>query len=202
MQPETTTMPPSARPQQQNVFMRLLPMISSVLVGFFIIGLALPFASLGFGAITAFIALQFANRGWGNASFAFTSFGAAFIIARLFFSGLPDRLGGAKVAFVSVLIEAAGQFLIWYATGETLTYLGAALTGFGYSLAFPGFGVEAVRRAPPQSRGVVMGAYVAFMDLALGIAGPALDFVANHQGVNTVYLVSTVIVRDKDSDPT
>jgi hypothetical protein len=34
---------------------------------------------------------------------------------RLIFGHLPDRIGGTKVALVCVLIEAAGQALIWLA---------------------------------------------------------------------------------------
>jgi hypothetical protein len=121
-------------------------------------GLGLAFASVGFGVITAFIALLFATKSWGNASLAFTAFGLAFIGARIFFGHLPDKIGGAKVALVCVIIEAAGQLLIWGADSALTAYLGAALTGFGYSLAFPGFGVEAIKRAPPQSRSLAMGA--------------------------------------------
>eukprot|EP01132_Coremiostelium_polycephalum_P022322 gene22322-26487_t len=63
-------------------------------------GLGLAFASVGFGVITAFIALLFATKAWGNASLAFTAFGLAFIGARIFFGHLPDKIGGAKVALV------------------------------------------------------------------------------------------------------
>ncbi|QNN58823.1 arabinose transporter [Diaphorobacter ruginosibacter] len=157
-------------------------------------GLGLALCSVGFGVITAFIALLFAARDWGNASLAFTAFGLAFIGARIFFGHLPDKLGGARVAAVCVLIEAVGQLLIWGSHTPAMAYAGAALTGFGYSLAFPGFGVEAVRRAPPQSRGVAMGAYVAFLDISLGITGPALGAVAGAWSVDVVYLVGTVAV--------
>ncbi|WP_375540433.1 hypothetical protein [Rugamonas apoptosis] len=78
----------------------------------------------------------------------------------------------AKVALVCVRIEVGGQLCIWQAGAPALVYLGAALTGFGYSLAVPGFGVEAVKRPPPQSRGAAMGTYVAFLDLSLGITSP------------------------------
>ncbi|MGE8319562.1 MAG: arabinose transporter [Comamonas sp.] len=157
-------------------------------------GLGLALCSVGFGVITAFIALLFAARGWGNASLAFTAFGLAFIAARLCFGHLPDKLGGARVALVCVLIEALGQLLIWGAQTPAMAYAGAALTGFGYSLAFPGFGVEAVRRAPPQSRGVAMGAYVAFLDISLGITGPVLGAVAGAWSVDIVYLVGAIVV--------
>lgn len=157
-------------------------------------GLGLAFSSVGFGVITAFIALLFAARAWGNAALAFSAFGAAFILARLLFAHLPDKLGGARVALVCVLIEAAGQLLIWQAGAAHWAYLGAALTGFGYSLAFPGFGVEAMRRAPPQTRGLAMGAYVAFLDLSLGITSPLAGALAQAWGVEVVYQLGAVMV--------
>lgn len=157
-------------------------------------GLGLALASVGFGMITAFIALLFAARAWGNASLAFTAFGVAFIAARLFFAHLPDKLGGARVALVCVLIEACGQLLIWGADDAMLVYLGAALTGFGYSLAFPAFGVEAVRRAPPHTRSLAMGAYVAFLDIALAVTSPLAGALAAHRGVASVYLAGAIAV--------
>jgi len=107
--------------------------------------------------------------GLGHLPLVFTVSGSAFIGARIFFSHLPDEFGGAKVALVFVIIEAIGLYLIWSAASAGGVYVGTALTAFGYSLAFPGFGVEAVRRAPPQARGLAMGAYVAFLDMSLGI---------------------------------
>ncbi|MES2038022.1 MAG: arabinose transporter [Pseudomonadota bacterium] len=157
-------------------------------------GMGLALASIGFGVITAFIALLFAAKNWGNSSLAFTAFGVAFIGARILFGHLPDKLGGARVALVSVVIEAAGLLLIWSADTTTIVYLGVALTGFGYSLAFPGFGVEAARRAPPQSRSVAMGAYVAFLDISLGIASPLAGLIAGQWGVHTVFLAGGVAV--------
>jgi len=157
-------------------------------------GMGLALSSVGFGVITAFISLLFAAKDWGSPSLAFTAFGAAFIGARLLFGHLPDRIGGARVALVCVLIEAAGQLCIWQAPAPMLAYAGAALTGFGYSLAFPGFGVEAVKRTPPQSRGAAMGAYVAFLDIALGITGPLAGALAAREGVGAVYLAGCVAV--------
>ena len=157
-------------------------------------GMGLAFCSVGFGVVTAFIALLFAARDWGNASLAFTAFGLAFIGARLLFGHLPDRIGGARVALVCVVIEAVGLLLIWDADTAFVSYVGAAFTGFGYSLAFPGFGVEAVRRAPPQSRGLAMGAYVAFLDISLGITSPLAGVLASGWGIEAVYLGAAVAV--------
>jgi MFS family permease len=157
-------------------------------------GLGLALCSVGFGAITTFVSLLFADRGWGLTWVAFTSVSVGFILGRVAFGHLPDRIGGSRVALACVVIEAAGQALIWLAPSAALVFIGAALTGIGYSLVYPAFGVEAVRRAPPMSRGLVMGAYTAFLDLALGVANPALGLLAGHAGLRSVFLASTVVV--------
>jgi MFS family permease len=149
---------------------------------------------VGFGAVTTFAALLFADRGWAHGWLAYSAYAVAFILARILFSHAADRFGGAKVALCCVLIEAAGQALMWLAVSPELALLGAALTGFGFSLVYHGFGVEAVRRVPAQSRGLAMGAYTAFLDLAQGLASPALGLVAKGAGLNVVFLVSAITV--------
>jgi MFS family permease len=157
-------------------------------------GLGAAFGSIGFGAILAFSSLFFAEREWSPVWLAFTAYAVSLIAARLFFGHLPDRLGGARVALISVLIEAAGLALIWLAPGPVVAAVGAMLTGLGYSLVYPGFGVEAVRRAPPESRGLVMGIYTAFLDVALGFGTPALGLVGAWGGLRSVFMASTLIV--------
>jgi MFS family permease len=170
------------------------PAFTRVLGAVWVPGVGLALSSVGFGAITTFIVLLFAQHAWDQAWLAFTVLSITFMAGRLIFGHLPDRIGGARVALVSVLIEAAGQALIWLAPWSALALLGAAVTGFGYSLVYPAFGVEAVHRAPPESRGLAMGAYTAFLDLALGLANPALGFIAGRTSLGGVYLVSTLVV--------
>ena len=157
-------------------------------------GLGSALGSVGFGAVTTFVVLLFAHRGWANGWLAYTAYAVAFIVARIFFSHVADAIGGAKVALVCALIEALGQALIWLAVRPEMALAGAALTGFGFSLVYPGFGVEAVGRVPAQSRGLAMGAYTAFLDLAQGFASPALGLVASGATLNFVFLASAITV--------
>ncbi len=149
-------------------------------------GVGAALSSIGFGAITAFSALLFVSRGWA-AWPAFTAFATTFILTRLFLGHLGDRFAAAKVALICVLIEATGLALIWLSPDLTLALIGAALTGFGYSLVYPGLGVEAVRLVPAQNRGLAMGAYTAFLDVALGFGTPALGLLADHAGLGSVF---------------
>jgi MFS family permease len=181
-------LPPAAPPSmERSAFSRV---VSAVWVP----GLGLALGSVGFGAITTFVVLLFAQHGWGDAWAALTTVSIAFILGRLLFGHLPDSIGGALVALLSLLIEAAGQALIWFASTPALVLAGAALTGLGYALVYPGFGVEASRRAPGANRGLAIGAYTACLDLALGLANPALGLVAKLAGLDAVFLASTLSV--------
>jgi MFS family permease len=155
-------------------------------------GLALTLSSFGYAAINAFIALLWLQRGWGTAGIAFMAMGIGFIASRLLVGHLPDKLGGAKVAGICVAAEAIGQLLIWWTSIEWVACIGAALTGAGYALAFQGFGVEAVHRAPPESRGSAMGGYVAFQDLSMALAGPLGGWLALHAGLASVYMAGSL----------
>jgi MFS family permease len=176
---------PLARPQ---------PAISAVVAAVAFPGIGLAFSSLGFGAITTFVTLLFTASGWTPVWLGITAFAVAFMLTRMLFGHLPDTAGGAKVASVSILIEAAGLALIWLAPSTLVAFVGAVLTGLGYALVYPGLGIEAVRRVPSQSRGLAMGTYTAFFDLGLAIANPALGLIAGGAGLKTVFLVSALVV--------
>ncbi|MCG2628496.1 arabinose transporter [Bradyrhizobium sp. WYCCWR 13023] len=170
------------------------PSFTEVVGAVWVPGLGSALGSVGFGAVTTFVALLFANRGWANGWLAYTAYATAFILARICFSHLADAIGGAKVALACALIEAVGQILIWLAVRPEMALAGAALTGFGFSLVYPGFGVEAVRRVPAQSRGMAMGAYTAFLDLAQGLASPVLGLIATGARLNVLFLASALTV--------
>ena len=150
-------------------------------------------STLGFGAMIAFSALLSAQHGWTPVWLTFSAFAMALVAARLFLGHIPDMLGGARVALVCVFVEAAGLALIWFAPNPLLAAAGAALTGFGYSLVYPGLGIEAMKRVPSQSRGLAMGAYTVFLDVALGFGSPALGLLAGRTGVGSVFLASAIL---------
>jgi MFS family permease len=170
------------------------PGVLSVIRKIWLPGLGASLSSVGFGAIAAFGSLLYAEHGWTPVWLAFSAYAISLIVARLAFGHLPDRLGGARVAILFTLIEAAGLVLMAFATSGLMAAIGAALTGFGYSLVFPALGVEAVRRAPAEGRGVAMGAYTACLDLALGVAGPLLGATASRAGLSSVFLIAAFIV--------
>jgi MFS family permease len=152
-------------------------------------GLGLMLQGVGISGLTAFASLYFAARGWGHAGLVMTAFGCGFILVRVVLGHLPDKIGGYRMALWSLAVEAIGQALIWRAPLEAVALGGALVTGCGCALVFPALGVEALKRVLPANRGRAMGAFIAFVDIAYGVAGPAAGLVAGLFGYAAVYLL-------------
>jgi MFS family permease len=155
-------------------------------------GLVLALATAPFAAMAAFVALDFADRGWANAGLAMVGFGAGYVAIRLFLAHLPDRFGGARVAAVSLVVEAVGQALLWLAPNPGIALFGALVTGAGFSLVFPAMGVETTRRVPPDQRGRAIGNFTAFFDLSLLLTAPVVGLAARAAGYSVVFLIGAV----------
>jgi MFS family permease len=151
-------------------------------------GLGLMLQGVGLSGLTAFASLYFAARSWDHAGLVMTAFGIGFIFVRMVLGSLPDRMSGYRVALWSLVVEAIGQAMLWGAPHEIVALAGALVTGLGCALVFPALGVEALKRVLPANRGSAMGAFVAFLDIAYGVSGPAAGVIAGQFGYAAVYL--------------
>jgi MFS family permease len=155
-------------------------------------GVCLGLGSIGFGAITAFIALYYGDRHWPDAALAVTMLGATFVLTRL---ALPDaitRFGGYRVAVASLSVEALGLLIVWLAPSPLWAAVGAAVTGAGFALVFPSLGMEAVRRVSESNRGTALGIYSLFLDMALAVTGPLAGILALQADYGAIYLAACV----------
>jgi MFS family permease len=144
---------------------------------------------IGFAAIGSFFVLFFLDRNWSYAGLGLTAFGGGFVLVRLLFGHLPDRVGGLPVAIGSLAIEAVGQVMIWSAPDPLVALAGAFLSGLGCSMVFPAMGREVVHLVEPHLRGTALGGYAAFQDLAYGLTGPLAGLVADRTGYGSVFLI-------------
>ena len=156
-------------------------------------GAALALASAGFGTIAAFLALRYRAAGWTDPGIALAAFGCAYIGVRLVLGGLPDRLGGRRVAMLCLLVQTLGQLLIFGAGSAMAAFAGVFVAGLGYSLVFPALGVEAMQRVAAQDRSLFLGAFLACFDLGIGGAGPIAGAVAAQFGIAAAFLAAAAM---------
>ena len=155
-------------------------------------GLALLLAAVPYATLIAFTTLYYIARDWQGAGYALAGFGIGYIVVRLFLAHLPDRAGALLTAAVSLLIEAAGMVVLAFAPNAIVALIGATLTGVGFSLVFPSFGAEAVKRVSPQNRGSAVSGFNAFLDIALGLTGPVMGVLLGVGGFPLIYLAGAV----------
>lgn len=165
-----------------QVFRRVLPLDGLLSCG-----------AVGFGAISSCLALYYAARQWPGASLALAIFGLVFVCVRFIFTQQIARLGGARVAMISLLVEAMGLLVLAFSGTVISAFLGAALTGAGFSLIFPALGVLAVESAGMENRGAALGAYSVFSDLAIGLSGPILGLVIALAGYAALFVLTAAI---------
>lgn len=141
-------------------------------------GMGLALGSVGFGVIATFITLYYASQGWAGAALTLSAFGVCFVGIRLLLGWTIAHFGGYRVALASLLVEAAGLFVLATASHVGVAMLGASLCGIGFSLVFPALGVVAVERVSVSNRGAALAAYSVFIDVALGVTGPLGGWIA------------------------
>jgi MFS family permease len=157
-------------------------------------GMGLALGGVCYSVLATFITLFYASRHWNGAALCLTSFGVAFIVARLLFIQTINRFGGFPVAMVCLTVESSGLFLLWQAHSTWMAIAGAALGGFGFSLVFPAIGIEAVKRVPENNRGTALGVYTAFADVSFFLTGPLAGAVIGMYGYASVFLFALISV--------
>ena len=83
---------------------------------------------------------------------------------------------------------------MWLAKTMLFAFLGVVFSGVGYLFVYLGLGVVAVRTIAFNNRGMAMGLYTAFLDVAMALGSPFLGWVGGHAGLRSVFLASAAIV--------
>ncbi len=156
-------------------------------------GMALAAGSIGFGAISSLLTLYFADQNWRGAATALSIFGCVFVLTRFGFTTQITKRGGTIVALVSLLVESLGLCVLAMGHSPLWANIGAALTGAGFSLLFPALGVGAVARTKPENKGIAIGAFSVFLDIAIGLSGPILGFIIPFWGYQGLFLTTALM---------
>jgi MFS family permease len=156
-------------------------------------GTAISLASAGYAALAAFVVLHLEARGIGDGAVVFAAFAAMLVLARLIAGDLPDRLGPARVAIVTVLVEAAGLLAIAFAHSLAVALLGAMAMGAAFSLLNPSLMLIAVGGVSESARGAAMGTYTAFFDAGVGIGAPIAGLAAALSGYEGAFVLAAAI---------
>jgi MFS family permease len=149
-----------------------------------IIGLA----AYGYGTLAALLVLSLGHS--AGRVVALPVFACAFLLVRGFGSPLVDRLGGARVARTTLVVQAAGLALLAAAPDLAATLAGAAVAGAGLGLIYPATVAMTLHRVRTEAAGAAVGAMTSFWDLGILVAGPLSGSIAAVTGFHAAFAVA------------
>lgn len=155
-------------------------------------GLALAFSAVGFAMVSSFVVLTYGERGWTGGASALVAFSAGHMAARLVFGRFVDNARGSGAAVFVLSVEATGLGILWVASSPPIALAGAALSGIGYSLVYPLLALQTLRRVPATSRGMAIGIYDGFFDVAMGVSALLGGVTAALFGLPSVFLFAAL----------
>ncbi|KAA2254080.1 MFS transporter [Solihabitans fulvus] len=156
-------------------------------------GVVLGLSSYGYGTIAALLVLHLRDNHIGGESVGLALFAFGFLLTRLLGSPLVDRLGGARVAACSLVLEILALVLLAVADTAALALPATVLAGVGVALMYPATVALTLHRTGALRPGAAVGAMTSFWDLGIMAAGPLGGAIAASEGYPLAFVLAAVI---------
>lgn len=145
---------------------------------------------MGFGTLSAFIAIFSQSRGLQNPGLYFMVQAIFLLISRTFAGRLADRKGRAAAILPGVILMAVGLALLPWARSLVGFVVSAALFGFGFGMAQPATMALLIDLVPPEKRGLATGTYFTGFDAGIAIGSILLGVASEHWGFGAMWSIS------------
>jgi MFS family permease len=142
---------------------------------------------MGFGTVSAFIAIFAQPRGVANPGFYFTIQAIALLISRTFAGRFADRYGRAAAIVPGILLMAIAQAILPFAHGLPSFMISALLFGLGFGTAQPATMALSIDWVRPEQRGLATGTYLMGYDAGISIGAILLGVVSQYWGYGVMW---------------
>ena len=145
---------------------------------------------MGYGAISAFVAIFAQSRGIQNPGFYFMVDAIALTATRAFSGRVADRYGRTVVIVPCVILMAASMAMLPVAHGLISFVISAAMFGVGFGAGHPATMALLVDRVQPDKRGLAMSTFFSGFDLGITIGSFLLGVVSQYWGFGMMWPIS------------
>ena len=145
---------------------------------------------LGFGPVSAFIAIYASGRGVENPGLYFTIQAIALLLSRTFSGHMADRRGRAVVLVPGVVVLALALAILPIAHDFAHFMVSAALYGLGFGMAQPATMALLIDQVRPEERGMAMSTYFTGFDLGISVSSLLLGLVSQTWGFDVMWPIS------------
>jgi MFS family permease len=156
-------------------------------------GVVLLMSLFGMASFYAFVPLHALDVGLAGASMVFVVFSVVMLSIRSLGARIPDSVGLARTARLSLATSALGLTVIAAWDVPTGLFVGTAVFALGQALCFPALMAIAVGGVRPHERAAVVGTFTASIDIAFAGGGVTLGLVANVAGYRGAFLAAALL---------
>lgn len=147
------------------------------------------FVSFAYASIMSFISLYAQSIGlFETASYFFLVFAAAMLISRPITGRLFDTMGPNIIIIPSILIFAAGLFVLSLASSTWMLLLAGALIGLGYGTLLPSFQTLAIQASPNRRSAYATATFFTLFDTGIAVGSFVLGIAVTYMGYANLYM--------------
>ncbi|MDR1068352.1 MAG: MFS transporter [Clostridiales Family XIII bacterium] len=148
-----------------------------------------------FSALPAFMQLYTAERGaaWA-APFYFVTYSAVVVLIRPASGRILDRHGDNPLIFPTMLLFAAGVFVLSVSGHAAMFFVVALLCAVGYGSFFSAFQAIAVKVSPPERSGLAMSTIYSFADTGMGLGPFIWGGVVRGVGYAHTFMIEAAVI--------
>ena len=145
---------------------------------------------MGFGTVSAFIAIFAGSRGLKNPGFFFMIQAIALLLSRIFAGRLADRHGRPAIIIPGIIMAGLALALLPLAHGLFYFVISAALFGLGFGAAQPATMALLIDQVKPEQRGLATGTYYTGFDAGVSLGSILLGVVSQRWGFGVMWPIS------------
>lgn len=171
---------------------RASPSFFSILLNKRRISLLLLVFLFGFGlsAVFGFLTPFAEEKQLAFISLFFISYSVGAISMRFFGGRLADRIGEGRIIPYAFIVTSFGVLMIFFLGGDFILVVSGFISGSGHGLLYPCLNAIAVRNAPQDIRGKIIGVFTGGMDTGIFLGSILLGYIGKWFGFQLLFLVA------------
>jgi predicted MFS family arabinose efflux permease len=168
----------------------------SVLINRRVFTVALLALLFGFGlaASSGFVAPFAKERDVALISLYFLFYSSAAVITRLLGGRLADRIGEEQIIPYALILTGTGLLILTFLGGSVVLVLSGLISGFGHGFLFPCLNSLAVRNAPINIRGKIIGVFTGGIDAGAFIGSIMLGYIGEWAGFRAIFFAAGLVI--------
>lgn len=159
------------------------------------ISIAGAFFAIIYSSILSFVSVYANEIHLGSvSSFFFVVYAIILLLSRPFTGKWFDLYGANVIVFPSIVLFAAGMYILSQSHAAGSFLFSAGLIGLGWGTIFPIFQTIAVQNALPHRRGLATATFLSIYDTGVGFGSFVVGAIVTNIGYSSFYLLSSFYV--------